>query len=238
VLLGNGLLLNRLPLRHTGGGLVPGTRQVWGGNGSNNNIFAGWSAMPLAAMPNGYTHPATWSLALKTNAISSYTGIVGGASLSAVGAMGVAAVAALAGSASLAGTAQLVVSASATLAGVGDLSGALVAVQSAAATLAGSSAMPDNTLLAVGWAGASLAGVGSLAVPAYARGLMGATIEQAPAVPGGLTAEQQAQLAEVWQRLGLDPAAPLATGTAQVTFGGVTLNITESGGTVTLSRVA
>lgn len=237
MLLGNGALLNRLPLRHTGGGLLPGLRQAWGGNGSNNNIFAGWSAMPLAAVPNGYTHPGTWSLALKTNAISSYTGIVGGATLAGAGAMGVAAAASLAGLATLEGTAQLVVSAEAALAGVGAFTASVVAVLDAAATLQGASAMPVNTLAALGWVQAAAAGAGTCSLQAYALGFMAASIEQAPAVPGGLTAEQQAQLAEVWQRLGLDPAAPMATGPAQVSFGGVTLNITESGGTVTLTRV-
>lgn len=41
---------------------------------------------------------------------------------------------------------------------------------------------------------------------------------------------------ELWQRLGLDGANPLANSPTQITVGGITINVTDVGGVVTLTR--
>lgn len=53
---------------------------------------------------------------------------------------------------------------------------------------------------------------------------------------GGLTGEQAAQLAALWQRFGLDPANPLVTSANSIQAGLVTQTISESSGVVTVSR--
>lgn len=55
---------------------------------------------------------------------------------------------------------------------------------------------------------------------------------------GGLTVEQSAQLFDVWQRLGLDPANPAATTDTSIEAGGVSQTIVVTAGpTVTVTRV-
>jgi hypothetical protein len=53
---------------------------------------------------------------------------------------------------------------------------------------------------------------------------------------GGLTSEQATRLTEVWQRLGLDLANPLAQSAAQINFASVVLALAEAAGTVTVAR--
>lgn len=91
-----------------------------------------------------------------------------------------------------------------------------------------------------GTAGAALLAAGSAGDPwgtplpgAYAAGSAGALVGE---LFNGLTTAQATQLREVFQRLGLDPAAPMTTGTTSVTFDGKTIDITEAGGSVTLTR--
>jgi hypothetical protein len=101
------------------------------------------------------------------------------------------------------------------------------------AALAGSINVP-------GTAGAALLAAGSAGDPwgtplpgAYTAGSAGALVG---ALVNGLTAEQAVQLLEIFQRLGLDPAAPMTTASTSVTFGGNTIDISEAGGSVTLTR--
>lgn len=91
-----------------------------------------------------------------------------------------------------------------------------------------------------GTAGAALLAAGSAGDPwgtplpgSYAAGSAGALLA---ALFNGLTTGQQAQLLEVWQRLGLDPANPMTTGPTSITFGAESIAITESSGSVTLTR--
>jgi hypothetical protein len=46
----------------------------------------------------------------------------------------------------------------------------------------------------------------------------------------------QLLLTEVWGRLGLDPAAPLISGTTEISFGSIVMALTEASGTVTVTR--
>lgn len=91
-----------------------------------------------------------------------------------------------------------------------------------------------------GTAGAALLAAGSAGDPwgtplpgAYAAGSAGALVG---ALFNGLTTAQATQLLEVFQRLGLDPAAPMTTAVDSITFDGKTIDIAEAGGSVTLTR--
>ena len=53
---------------------------------------------------------------------------------------------------------------------------------------------------------------------------------------GGLTPEQATRLLEIWQRLGLDPNNPVAQSQVQIAFASVVMALTESAGTVTVTR--
>ena len=52
----------------------------------------------------------------------------------------------------------------------------------------------------------------------------------------GLTGPQEVRVGEIWQRLGLDSAAPLTTTTTSITAGAVTQSVSEAGGAVTVQR--
>lgn len=91
-----------------------------------------------------------------------------------------------------------------------------------------------------GTAGAALLAAGSAGDPwgtplpgAYAAGSAGALVG---ALFNGLTTAQATQLLEVFQRLGLDPAAPMTTSPTAITFGAETIAIEEVGTDVTLTR--
>ena len=91
-----------------------------------------------------------------------------------------------------------------------------------------------------GTAGAALLAAGSAGDPwgtplpgAYAAGSAGALVG---ALFNGLTTAQATQLLEVFQRLGLDAAAPMTTAVDSITFDGKTIDISEAGGSVTLTR--
>lgn len=91
-----------------------------------------------------------------------------------------------------------------------------------------------------GTAGAALLAAGSAGDPwttplpgSYAAGSAGALVG---ALFNGLTTAQATQLREVFQRLGLDAAAPMTTGPTSITFDGKTIDIAEAGGSVTLTR--
>lgn len=53
---------------------------------------------------------------------------------------------------------------------------------------------------------------------------------------GGLTSEQATRLLEVWQRLGLDAANPVAQSASQIAFASIVMALSEAAGTVTVAR--
>lgn len=53
---------------------------------------------------------------------------------------------------------------------------------------------------------------------------------------GGLTTEQATRLLEVWQRLGLDAANPVAQSASQIAFASIVMALSEAAGTVTVAR--
>ena len=71
-----------------------------------------------------------------------------------------------------------------------------------------------------------------------AVGGSGVTAEEvATAVWANTTGQAVAvRLAEAWGRLGLDASKPLVNGATQISFGGLVMALTESGGNVTLTR--
>jgi hypothetical protein len=188
-------------------------------------------------------------LALVVSAVASLTGS-GGLTADIVGKLEAAA--ALSGAGSLAGAAGALASLLASLAGAGSTAGVPRADGFASANIKGYGDLtPEGIRDAVwaalassinvpGTAGAALLAAGSAGDPwgtplpgAYAAGSAGALLG---ALLNGLTTEQATQLLEVFQRLGLDPAAPMTTSPTSITFGAESITIAEVGTDVTLTR--
>lgn len=188
-------------------------------------------------------------LALVVSAVASLSGS-GGLTAAVVGKLEAAA--ALAGAGSLAGAAGALASLLAGLAGAGSAAGTPRADGYASANIKGYSDLtPEGIRDAVwaalassinlpGTAGAALLAAGSAGDPwgtplpgSYAAGSAGALVG---ALINGLTTGQATQLLEIFQRLGLDPAAPMTTAPTAITFGAETIDISEAAGAVTLTR--
>lgn len=75
---------------------------------------------------------------------------------------------------------------------------------------------------------------GGVDLNALAAAVWGHTVRTLTAA--GLPAPQQAQLQDVWQRLGLDPANPQTTTATTISAGGVQQSISEAAGVVTVTR--
>ena len=188
-------------------------------------------------------------LALVVSAVASLSGS-GGLTASVVGKLEAAA--ALSGAGDLAGAAGALASLLADLAGAGSAAGTPRADGYASANIKGYGDLtPEGIRDAVwaalassinvpGTAGAALLAAGSAGDPwgtplpgAYAAGSAGALVG---ALINGLTTDQATQLLEIFQRLGLDPAAPMTTAPTAITFGAETIDISEAAGAVTLTR--
>jgi hypothetical protein len=159
----------------------------------------------------------------------------------------------LAASGDLTAAMGALVSMSAALTGAGEVTGALRGLASMSAEILSYGELTpegirdavwnalSSTLTAPGTAGAALLAAGSAGDPwgtplpgAYAAGSAGAILG---ALINGLTTAQQAQLLDVWQRLGLDPANPLTTTNTTIAAGGVDQTIAETAGpTITVTR--
>jgi hypothetical protein len=75
---------------------------------------------------------------------------------------------------------------------------------------------------------------GGVDLNALAAAVWGHTVRTLTAA--SLPTPQQAQLQDVWQRLGLDPANPQTTTATTISAGGVQQSISESAGVVTVTR--
>lgn len=116
----------------------------------------------------------------------------------------------------------------ATIRGYGDLTpeGLRDAVWTA---IAASNNVPGTMGAALNAAGSGGVDLNALAAAVWAYATRTLTASDMPA-------EQQAQILDIWQRLGLDPANPLATTTTTIQAGGVTQAVGEAAGTVTVTR--
>ena len=253
MLIGNGMLIDKVPLTRLG--------QHW-------NCFAGDSAMAAstlsdglgaaAGIPSGYYAPQAFMLPRRAGGMASYCYATAAVGASGAGAMGVT----MAGTATLTlsvsdEAGQLIVSGSGVAGLVVGATGNLLAALSGSGAAAFSlSATATPGALAWGNGAASCSLTASLTP--YAVGHMnGSTVDAGVLTPssvavavweyavrtltsggsgGGLSLTQEAQLLETWQRLGLDPAAPMVTGPGSITFGAESIAITEAAGTVTLTR--
>ncbi len=180
-LIGNYSVLNKNPGRALGGSTVADSRGAWNKSGANRNRYVGTGDAgfdPKSAVPNGYTPPASWQLAITSGGLSSYTLILGEGDVSAANlAGGKNAVAALSGTGTISNAeAALIVSAVATLAGTGTISAASAnAILDAAATLTGSGSV-TGALVALGNAVAALTGTGTVTPTIYATGALEADL--------------------------------------------------------------
>jgi hypothetical protein len=131
------------------------------------------------------------------------------------------------GTAASASTASLTAYAVGNMAGTSSTAGAL-SPEGLAAAVWGADASSNN---GAGTMGGKLnaASSGGVDLNALAAAVWSYTVR-------GLAGTQEVRATEIWQRLGLDPAAPMATGPASITFAGESIAIAESGGTVTLTR--
>lgn len=154
----------------------------------------------------------------------------------------------ISGSGGVTATATGIGNASATLAGTGAATGAATGLGNMGATLRGYGDLTPEGLRDAVWQ--------AIATSNNAPGTMGAVVNAAGSggvdlnalaaavwayatrtlTTSGMPAEQQAQILEIWQRLGLDPATPMTTSPTAITFGTETIAIAEVGADVTLTR--
>lgn len=137
------------------------------------------------------------------------------------------------GSASSAATATLVSYATGAIAGTTLDSGVLTPASVASAVWQ-TVAVEQN---AAGTMGAKLNTASSggvdldaLATSVWSYTVRGLTVASMPAA-------QQAQIVDIWQRMGLDPAAPLTTTPTSIAAGGITQSVAQDGATVTVERL-
>lgn len=181
-LLGNYSILSKNPGRSgatTAAVDAADYRAGWNKSGANRNRYVSPEGFaPTSAVPNGYSPPGSWQIAVTSGGISSYT-IIGGAGALAAGiAGGKNATADLAGSGSITNAeAALIVSAVATLTGSGAITAASAnAILDAVATLTGSGTVSGAALVALGNAVAALTGSGTVTPTINATGELAADL--------------------------------------------------------------
>jgi hypothetical protein len=231
--------------------------RVAGGLAARNTIIGSGAA--AANVQSGYNIEATLSGA---GGISGSIGLIvsiaatlvasGGISSASVDALA-SMVASLTGSGDITATAAGLADLGAVITGSGSVNASNTALADIAATIRGYGDLTPEGIRDAVWAaaqslinipgsaGAALLAAGSAGDPwstalpgSYPAGTAGAILS---AIINGLTPAQQAQLLDVWQRLGLDPANPQVTTDATIVAGGVSQTITESPGpTITVTR--
>lgn len=244
--------------RHPGAWVLP---QKPGALGARNTITG--SGVASATGQSGYNIEAAITgagdipgcdlgLIVSIAAVLTASGGISSATTQALASM----VAALTGSGDIDATAAGLADLGALLTGAGAVSATNTALMDIEATIRGYGDLtPEGirdavwnalttTLTTPGTAGAALLAAGSAGDPwgtplpgAYSPGSAGALVG---ALINGLTAEQQAQLLDVWQRLGLDPSNPLTTdeNAGTIEAGGVSQTAEEpSTGVVTITRL-
>ena len=153
-----------------------------------------------------------------------------GITIGAAGAVG--GVAFLSGSANISITASSTMGCTATVAGTAYLSAAAEGATLTESGIAGAvwSAVASS-YNAAGTMGNKLntASSGGVDLNALASAVWAHTVR-------GLTGPQEARVGDIWQRLGLDPAAPLTTTPTSITAGGITQTVDQVGTTVTVER--
>ena len=172
------------------------------------------------------------------------SGGISSASVDALAGM----VASLTGSGDITATAAGLADLGAAITGSGSVNASNTALMDIAATIRGYGDLtPEGirdavwnalvtTLTAPGTAGAALLAAGSAGDPwgtplpgAYAAGSAGAILGNLIA---GLSPTEQAQLLDIWQRLGLDISNPLVTTSTSIEAGGVSQTIDEAAGPI------
>ena len=178
-------------------------------SGSGAATFTLTAAPLLLTASIGGTGSAAFTLTTNTPTLGAEAGLIGAASMSFAGTLTPYAIGSMSGS--TVDTSVL----------TGDTVAA--AVWSAAATANNAAGTMGSKL--------NTASSGGVDLGALASAVWGHTLRT-------LTdATQQAQLQDVWQRLGLDPANPQTTTTTTISAGPVQQSITEAAGTVTVTRL-
>ncbi len=174
MLLGNGALIFRQPLRLRGG-TVSGDRALWG-RGDRYNAMVGGTSTVFGGMPSGYRHPVTWTLPITPGALASRTLIDGTGGATADPTAGRNIEAALSGSGGLTQSdLSLIVSLVAELSGAGTFAGDVVGAGGMEAALSGTGDLAGERS-ALGNLVAALTGAGAVEAVLTALGSMAADL--------------------------------------------------------------
>lgn len=232
-------------------GVIASRNNVNGTGGTTGTLQSGRN-IDATLTGNGGISSAVLGLIVSVAASISGTGGITTATAQALATL----LATLTGSGSVTATAAGLAQLRALLTGAGAVSATNTALMDIAATIRGYGDLtPEGirdavwnalaaTLTAPGTAGAALLAAGSAGDPwgtplpgAYTPGSAGALVG---ALLNGLTPTQQAQLLDIWQRLGLDPANPLTTdaNAGTIEAGGVSQTAAEpSTGVSLITRI-
>lgn len=177
MLVGNGALVHRQPLRLIGGGSA-GDLTVWGRAERFNRMAGAFSAV-LGGLPYGYGPPVAWTLPRTAGAIGCSLQIQGLGSLDITSlAGGLNAEASLTGSGTVSNALLgLIVSLQASLSGSGHISLAtIVGAGNLASSLSGSGHLLDSAMQAIAWLISAMSGAGTLEATMPAKGNMECSI--------------------------------------------------------------
>ena len=190
MLIGNGSVLHKIPVRFVGGSTTsvePQLRAAFGKPGMLRNRFyqdGRTTSLKQYSIPEGTYAPVgtqiagtAWMLPQTGGAMQSFNLILGTGSIAGTGSLGLPAAAGLSGSGDITqALLGLVVSAIANLSGSGSLTAGIVGKLEAVAALAGSGDLA-GALGALASMTATVTGTGTAAGTPYASGSMGANIK-------------------------------------------------------------
>jgi len=201
MLVGNGIRLNSNPMRQMGTAFAnTSERSNWQQRGATLNLYAGEATVIAgasiankSAIPNGYLHPNSWQLPIKSGGMACYVGIVGSNAVNSANLAG-----ALLGGAALTGSGN-VTNADLRLYGIlvaalvagGDVNASVKGSFSIGAALTGLNALSAAVSASLN-ANASLSGSGSLSAGMVASLLAFASVNGSGNVSANMTGVIQA----------------------------------------------
>ena len=237
-------------VRHPVAWVMP---RVAGGLSARNTITGSGGASAAAQSGQNIEAAITGSGGVSSGILGLIVSIA--ATISGSGGVSAAATQALATlTATLAGTGNITATAAglaaltATLTGAGTITPNNTALMDITANIVGYGDATSQGIRDAVWsaAAAQFNAAGSMGAKLNAAGSGGVDLDALAAAvwayatrtltAADMPAEQQAQILEIWQRLGLDPAAPMTTAPTAITFGAETIDISEAAGAVTLTR--
>lgn len=203
MLIGNGHFFNKGPGRSLGGGSEAGSRGAWFKSGPRRNAFLGEtrSYIPQSAVPDTYSPPYCWTIAIDPGGIGCRYEARGTGEISANLAQGKNCEATLAGVGAITPPSlSMLVQLACTLLGEADLTADMVGTVNMAATLAGGGDI-DGALGAIAFCVATLTGTGTIDPSSQSYGIAHMSAEIYVNAGTASTAELAAA---VWEALAAD----------------------------------